>query len=156
MEWKGREEMAKHSASIIVGAPADQVYRLFSHFNDFPKFMTCVREVTYYDDQRSHWVADILGHHEWDAINSDWIENRQIGWRSVDGLENSGKVTFDDLGDGRTRVTVTIQYDPPAGVLGDAAEILAAGREFEECLRTDLENFARMGETAPLEQRRAA
>jgi uncharacterized membrane protein len=141
--------MAIHTASVTVNAPAHQVYSLFSHFNDFPKFMTYVKEVTYYDEQRSHWVADMLGHHEWDAVNEGWIPDRQIGWRSVDGLDNSGRVVFEDLGEGRTRVTVTVEYDPPAGILGDAGEALGAGSRFESALQTDLDHFAAMVREAP-------
>jgi len=49
--------MAEHRASVTVNAPVHQVYGLFTHFNDFPKFMSFVKEVTYYDEQRSHWVG---------------------------------------------------------------------------------------------------
>src|SRR6185437_1253543 len=86
--------MAEHEVSVVVNAPLRQVYPMFTHFNDFPKFMHFVKEVTYYDDRRSHWVADLLGHHEWDAINEGRVEDRQVGWRSTKGLENAGKVTF--------------------------------------------------------------
>ena len=80
--------MAEHTASVVVNAPVDQVYTLFTHFNDFPKFMSYVTEVTYYDAQRSHWVANVLGRHEWDAVNENWIENQQIGWRSTELLRD--------------------------------------------------------------------
>lgn len=152
------EGMARHSASVIVRAPAEQVYQMFTNFEDFPRHLTYVKEVTYYDNARSHWAADIVGHHEWDAINTDWIEGKQLGWRSTDGFENAGRVTFDDLGGGCTRVTVTIAYNPPAGVLGDAAEALGAGTAFEEALQRDLDNFARMVEQGPGEamERQAA
>jgi uncharacterized membrane protein len=32
-----------HMATITVNAPIHQVYELFTHFNDYPKFMTYVR-----------------------------------------------------------------------------------------------------------------
>ena len=111
--------MAQHNASVTVNAPLHQVYQLFSHFNDFPKFMSYIKEVTYYDNERSHWVADVVGHHEWDAINENWIPDKQIGWRSTDGLENSGVVRFTSAGDMQTKVEVTLNYNPPVGVLGD-------------------------------------
>src|SRR2546430_3193829 len=98
--------MAEHHVSVTVNAPVHQVYTLFTHFNDFPKFMSFVKEVTYYDDQRSHWVAQILGRHEWDAINENWIEDRQIGWRSTSGPENTGKVKFLSTGPNETLVDV--------------------------------------------------
>lgn len=142
--------MAEHHASITVNAPVEQVYPMWTHFNDFPKFMHFVKEVTYYDDQRSHWVADVVGHHEWDAINDDWIPNEQIAWHSTDGLKNTGKVMFQSEGPSQTRVDVYITYDPPAGLLGDIGETLGAGKRFEQGLQKDLVNFARMVDEAPV------
>ena len=65
--------MAERFVSVSVQASIHQVYTLFTHFNDFPKFMRFVKEVTYYDNERSRWVAQVAGHHEWDAINEGWI-----------------------------------------------------------------------------------
>lgn len=140
---------AEHHASAVVNAPVHSVYAMFSHFNDFPKFMSFVKEVTYYDDQRSHWVADVAGRHEWDAANENWIEDQQIGWRSTNGLENFGKVTFQPSGSNQTQVDVYINYDPPAGVLGDIGENLGAGSHFQKALENDLNHFARMVDQAP-------
>jgi ribosome-associated toxin RatA of RatAB toxin-antitoxin module len=141
--------MAEHSASVTVNAPLHQVYELYTHFNDYPKFMSFVKEVTYLDDQRSHWVVDVVGTHEWDAVNEDWVPDRRIGWRSVDGLKNSGRVTFEPSGADATRLTVDITYEPPAGLLGAIGEALGAGGQFERRLRHDLEHFAAMVEQAP-------
>src|SRR5690242_2950608 len=138
-----------HHAAVTVNAPVHQVYSLFSHFNDFPKFMSFVKEVTYYDDQRSHWVVDINGTHEWDAVNEDWQYGRKIGWRSIDGVNNWGRVTFDPVENNRTRVTITVKYDPPAGVLGDIAEGLGGGSNVEKKMQEDLGNFAQMVALAP-------
>lgn len=144
-----RTGLVEHHASVTVNAPVDQVYAMFSHFNDFPKFMSFVKEVTYYDDQRSHWVAEVAGTHEWDAINENWIPGRQIGWRSTSGLENMGRVTFQPVNNSQTLVDVYIAYNPPAGVLGDVGERLGAGQRFDNVLQHDLENFARMVDQAP-------
>lgn len=141
--------MAEHHASVTVNAPVEQVYALFSHFNDFPKFMSYVKEVTYADADTSHWVADVVGTHEWTAVNEGWIPNRQIGWRSVSGLENSGVVQFDTIGPSETRINVTIHVNPPAGVVGRIAEALGAGRHFERKLQEDLTNFANLVNAAP-------
>ena len=141
--------MAEHHVSVTVNAPVHQVYTLFTHFNDFPKFMSFVKEVTYYDDQRSHWVAQILGRHEWDAINENWIEDRQIGWRSTSGPENTGKVKFLSTGPDQTLVDVFIHYTPPAGILGEIGEKLGGDNRFDTVLQEDLNHFARMVEQAP-------
>ena len=141
--------MAEHSAAVTVDAPVHQVYQLYSHFNDYPKFMTFVKEVTYLDDRHSHWVVDVVGKHEWDAVNEDWLPDRQIGWRSVDGVSNSGRVLFELVGTQQTRVTVDISYEPPQGILGQLGEVLGAGGQFERRLQHDLRHFASMVEHAP-------
>lgn len=141
--------MADHQASVVVNAPVEQVYPMFTHFNDFPKFMSFVKQVTYHDDQTSHWVVDVAGRHEWDAVNSDWIPNRQIGWKSTRGQENSGRVTFEPLGSNQTRVTVDVWYNPPGGVVGTVGEKLGVGDRFDHALQQDLNHFARMVEEAP-------
>ena len=141
--------MAEHHAAITVNAPLHQVYGLFTHFNDFPKFMSFVKEVTYYDEQRSHWVAEVVGRHEWDAVNDSWVEDRQVGWHSTNGLENYGRVIFQPTGANQTQVDVYINYDPPAGVLGDIGENLGVGSRFDSVLQHDMDNFARMVDQAP-------
>ncbi len=142
-------DYATHHASVAVNAPVHQVYALFTHFNDFPKFMSFVKEVTYYDNQRSHWVAEVAGRHEWDAVNENWIPDQQVGWRSTDGLENFGKVTFQPMNNNQTQVDVFINYNPPAGVLGDIGENLGVGGRFDQALQNDMTHFARMVDEAP-------
>ncbi len=138
-----------HTASITINAPVHQVYQLFTHFNDFPKFMTFIKEVTYKDSQTSHWVANVVGNQQWDAVNENWIPDQQIGWKSTSGLENNGTVTFQPEGTGQTRVAVTINVNPPAGVIGDAVEGLGAGKIFDSKLQHDLDHFAQMVAQAP-------
>jgi hypothetical protein len=141
--------MAEHSASVIVYAPVQQVYALFTHFNDFPKFMRFIKEVTYYDDTRSHWVVQALGRYEWDAVNEDWIPDQQVGWRSTSGLKNTGRVKFRALGANRTEVDVYISYSPPSGALGAIGESLGIDNYFDALLQQELHHFARMVEEAP-------
>ena len=138
-----------HEAAVIINAPTNQVFQLFSHFNDFPKFMSYIKEVTYKDSQTSHWVADVVGSREWDAVNENWIDGKQIGWHSIDGLENHGVVTFQPAGDSQTKVQVTLTYTPPAGMLGDVGEKIGVGSHFEKKLQTDLDHFAQLVAQTP-------
>jgi uncharacterized membrane protein len=140
---------ATHHAEVTVNAPVHQVYSMFTHFNDFPKFMSFVKEVTYYDDQRSHWVADVAGRHEWDAVNEHWVPDHEVGWHSTSGLENFGKVTFEPIGTNQTRVDVYVNYNPPVGVLGDIGEKAGVGSRFDQVLQNDMNHFAQMVNEAP-------
>lgn len=144
-----QKKYSTHHAEVTVNAPAHQVYSLFTHFNDFPKFMTFVKEVTYNDDQSSHWVAHIVGRHEWDAVNENWLTDQQVGWRSTNGLNNFGKVTFTPTSSEQTKIDVSISYDPPAGILGEAGEKLGGGSHFQTALEHDLTHFAQMVDQAP-------
>ncbi|GCE49037.1 polyketide cyclase/dehydrase/lipid transport protein [Thermosporothrix hazakensis] len=142
----------QHHVSVVVNAPVHEVYSLFAHFREYPGFlkvMSFIKEVTYYDDQRSHWVAELFGRHEWDAIRENWVEGQQIGWRSTKGLENFGKITFKPTSMRQTLIEITIHYKPPAGALGDLGEKLGAGSRLEHVLHKDLTDFARMVDQAP-------
>jgi hypothetical protein len=141
--------MSEHYVSVTIHAPAHQVYTLFTHFDDFPKFMSFVKEVTYYNEQRTHWVVHVLRDYEWDAVNEDWIPDRQVGWRSTRGLQSSGKVKFREIGPNRTIVDVYVQYTPPTGTLGRIGDSLGGHSYFDSILREDLTHFARMVELAP-------
>lgn len=141
--------MVEHYTSVTVNAPIHQVYALFTHFNDFPKFMHFVNEVTYYDERRSHWVVLVRQHYEWDAVNEDWIPNQQIGWRSTNGLRNSGRVKFRPTSLEQTIVDVYIHYLPPRGPLGQLADTFGMNGYFSAALQEDLVHFARMAEAAP-------
>jgi len=141
--------MIEHSASVTIKAPVHQVYKLFTHFSDFPKYMSFIREVTYYDEQRSHWVVQVIRQYEWDAINVDWITDQQVGWRSTRGFHNSGKVKFRSLGSESTIVDVYIQYVPPKGLLGQFGDTMGISSYFELILQKDLHNFACLVEQAP-------
>jgi len=136
--------MSQHTASIIVYAPVDRVYELWTRFPDYPAFMSHVRSVSYIDRERTRWVVNVVGRHEWAARNENWIPGRQIGWRSIDGLDNSGLVAFAPRPDGSTAIDVTIEYTPPAGLLGKIGDVLGAGKAFERQLRGDLARFAEM------------
>jgi uncharacterized membrane protein len=140
-----------HGAAVTVNAPVPEVYQLFTHFDQFPRFMTFVKEVTYLDEehQRTHWVANVFGHDEWDAVNEDWIEDRKIGWRSTSGLRNQGRIEFSQASPGRTRVYVEMMYDPPAGVIGTIIENLATGNRIDDALQESMNEFVRLVDNAP-------
>jgi uncharacterized membrane protein len=80
---------------------------------------------------------------EWDAEIINEVENERIGWRTLEGatVEHAGSVQFQPVdGDRSTRVTVTLQYDPPAGPIGAAIAGLF-GQDPRRKIADDLELF---------------
>ncbi|WP_083814517.1 SRPBCC family protein [Ktedonobacter racemifer] len=141
--------MGEHHVTVLVPTSVKNAYAFFTHFHDFPKYMHSVREVTYYDTQRSHWVVQVAGKQEWDAVNENWIPERQVGWRSIKGLQNRGTIKFTPLGTEQTVVDVFIHHDPPMGIVGRMAEWLGINSHFQTVLEKEIQNFTRMVEEAP-------
>jgi uncharacterized membrane protein len=100
----------------------------------------------------SHWVAkgpagiDI----EWDARIINEVENKVIGWQSLEGstVSTAGSVNFDDTEHG-TRVRVHLQYNPPGGRVG-AAIARMFGKEPNQTVREDLRRFKQLMETGEI------
>ena len=59
--------------------------------------------------------------------------DKRIAWRSIDtddaNVKTSGQVTFNELPNNQTEVTVTMHYVPPAGIVGEVAAELFANPE---------------------------
>jgi uncharacterized membrane protein len=113
--------------TINVAAPVDRVWDLWSHFENFPRFMAHVREVQKIDDVRSRWVAAGPAGVpvEWEAVVTDWVPNQLIAWESVEGsvLDTVGSVRFQPVDDG-TRIDIRFSYTPPVGAFGHAVASL--------------------------------
>jgi uncharacterized membrane protein len=112
--------------AIIVQGDAQEVFRLWADFENFPRFMKHVKAVTKSGERTSHWVVEgPLGRSlEWDAETTKYEEGKRLAWSSKEhgetrGLITSGQVTFNQLPQGQTEVTVTLQYAPPGGKLGE-------------------------------------
>ena len=108
--------------TININAPVGQVFGFFSCYENFPHFMSNVREVRDPGSGCSHWcVAGPMGINvEWDADLTNYIPNRIIAWRSVEGstVENAGVIRFQENLDSSTRVDIKLSYNPPGGALG--------------------------------------
>ncbi len=131
--------------SIIVGSDIKTVYKIWSNFENFPHFMENIKSVTKIGDKLSHWVmSGPLGFNvEWDAETTRLEENTRIAWNSRDNstIKTSGQVTFTELPNSQTEVTVTLQYEPPAGIAGDIVAKVFSNPETR--LAEDLQNFKR-------------
>ncbi|MEP7355824.1 MAG: SRPBCC family protein [Anaerolineales bacterium] len=129
--------------SIVVLASLDDVYQIWANFENFPRFMKYIKSVTLTGDRTSHWVmtgplgVDI----EWDAETTRRDENERVAWNSKDNspVKTSGQVQFRQVGPNETEVTVTLTYEPPAGVAGDALAAIFANPE--KRVMDDLEHF---------------
>jgi uncharacterized membrane protein len=105
--------VTKIQKSIEVERPLSTVYNQWTQFEEFPKFMEGVEQVTQLDDKRLHWVGEVGGRRkEWDALITEQVPDRIVAWRSEDGTANGGYVSFAPLDDDHTRVMLEMEYEP--------------------------------------------
>ena len=104
--------MAAFEKSIDVRVPVPVAYGQWTQFEEFPRFMEGVKEVTQVDDTHVHWVAEIGGERrEWNAEIVEQQPDRVIAWRSTEGTPNAGRVEFRPTDDG-TRISVRMEHEP--------------------------------------------
>lgn len=138
--------------SVTINRPLSELYRFWRNFENLPKFMNHLESVAVREEGISHWVAKGPAgmRAEWDARIINEVENKVIGWQSLEGsmISSAGSVNFDEAPHG-TRVTVHLQYNPPGGKLGAAVAKLF-GEEPNQTIREDLRRFKQLMETGEI------
>ena len=141
----------KITKSIIVDGKVSDVFRLWANFQNFPHFMKYVKSVVPISERASRWVVEgPMGREvEWEAEITRLEPNKRIGWNTKDrgddsDVTTSGQVTFAEVGTGQTEVTVMMQYQPPAGAVGEVVAKLFANPE--QRVTEDLQNFKKFAE----------
>jgi uncharacterized membrane protein len=106
--------------TIMVEAPIHRVFDLWSHPENFPRFMDHVRHVEA-EGSRSRWRVDgpAGAEIEFESQVTRLEPDHIISWHTLpdQAVEHEGIVRFDEVG-GRTRVHVQMRYHPPGGRVG--------------------------------------
>ena len=145
----GPEDGIEVQKTIHVNAPVDKVFAFWSDYENFPHFMSKVRDV-HAAGNRSHWVvrgpAGVAV--EWTSEVVHMEHNSVIEWRSTPDSEvkHEGEVCFEPTEEGGTRVTVRLCYVPPAGAFGHAVASLF-GADPKSDMDADLMRMKSMIET---------
>lgn len=136
--------------TVTVSRAPDVVYRVWRKLENLPRFMPHIEHVREMDKRRSHWkVKGPVGSTvEWNAEIITDHPGKMLAWQSLPGAEvqNAGSVWFEAAGEGRTEVKVSLQYLPPAGVLG-ALVAKMFGEDPEKQLTEDLGRFKELVES---------
>ena len=118
----GRRAIDLHK-TVTIDAPIDEVFELWSHFENFPKFMEHVRDIQVSDGgKRSHWKVEGPGGTtiSWDAEVTSAVPNEVFAWKTLPNatVESAGIIRFEKVDDNRTRLDIRMSYNPPAGAIG--------------------------------------
>jgi len=105
--------MSTIQESVDVRVPVRAAYDQWTQFEEFPRFMEGVESVTQLDDTHLHRKAKIDGvEREWDAEIAEQHPDERVAWRSTEGAQNAGVVTFHRLDDDMTRVMLQLEFEP--------------------------------------------
>jgi uncharacterized membrane protein len=135
--------MAKVKESVEVQVPVQQAYNQWTQFEEFPRFMEGIQSVQQLDDTHVRWVAEIRGEsREWTTEITDQQPDEKIAWKTIDGeVKNDGVVTFEQVGDGRTRVNVQMDVEGDSTAENIAGNLLGV---VKAQVRGDLERFKQL------------
>ncbi len=135
--------MPKVQDSIEVQVPVQQAYNQWTQFEDFPKFMEGIQSVKQLDDTHVEWVAEVRGEsRQWTAEITEQQPDEKIAWKTVDGeVKNDGVVSFEELGEGQTRVNVEMDVEGESGAENVAGDLLGV---VKRQVHGDLERFKQL------------
>ena len=120
--------MERLQKTFEIDVPVRTAYNQWTQFEEFPRFMDGIKEVRQIDDTHQHWRASVGGKEkEWDAELTEQVPDQVIAWRSTSGAPNAGRVEFESLGTDRTRLVLTMEYEPETALekAGDAVGVLS-------------------------------
>lgn len=131
--------------TITVESPVERVWEFWNDFENFPRFLSHVREVKRTGPDRTHWVVAGPGGApiEWDAVVTRRVPHDEIGWRTVEGtlLEHEGSVRFRPISPDRTQLEIRMTYRPVGGsLIHGLASVL--GRDPASMMDDDLSRLA--------------
>ncbi len=116
--------MSTVEESIEVKVPIRTAYDQWTQFETFPEFMDGVDEITQVTETRTHWKTSIAGvSREFDTEITEQLPDERVAWRSVDGVDQAGVVTFHRIEDATTRIMLQLDFDPD-GILETVADKL--------------------------------
>lgn len=148
-------EMASVGRTLTIRHSRYELYDFWRDFSNLPKFMENLEEVRSQEsDGASTWRIKAPGGKIVDVETKvvDEQKGERIAWESVEGsdIRTRGEVRFEDApGDRGTRVSLILDYDPPAGALGRTVAKLFM-REPQVQARHDLKRFKMLMETGEI------
>src|SRR3954469_21598385 len=123
---------------IDIGVPLKTAYNQWTQFEEWPKFMHRLEQVSQEDETHISFKTKIWGiSKEFKAEIVQQRPDERIKWKVSEGVTHTGVVTFHELGPRLTRVELNIDVQP-----GSLIEKAARGmRHVKRAVRADLARF---------------
>jgi hypothetical protein len=98
--------------AIEVTAPLHTVYEQIAAFENYPRFMSGVQQVTTFGTDQTHWVMDVEGkRREFDAQITERSLDERVSWSTMEGPVLAETLTLRPLGEMKTQVVAQLEAD---------------------------------------------
>jgi len=145
--------MSMVQQAIEVSAPLHTVYEQLATFENYPRFMHGVEQVTEIGQDRTHWIMDLAGHRrEFDATITERSLDERVAWSTMTGPLIAETLTLRPIGETRTQVVAQLEADVAVLLPSDRHGAQTLNRR----LKSDLDTFKSLCETGKLDPHRDA
>lgn len=128
--------MLQVDETFEVEAPRAEVFRAWTDFSLYPRFMTGVESVYAETQERLRWQLRLDGApRTLYAVVTEMVPGESLAWMSVDATTMATFVRLEDAGDRRTRVHFRVMWSPRGERTLDAPDL------DELTIRCDMQRF---------------
>ena len=104
--------MSMVQQAIEVSAPLHTVYEQLAAFENYPRFMSGVHQVTPIGNDQTHWIMEVDGkRREFDAQIIECSLDERVSWSTMDGPLLAETITLRPMGETRTQVVAQLEAD---------------------------------------------
>jgi uncharacterized membrane protein len=105
--------MASIVETMDLDAPVERTYAVWADVRRWPEFLHHVDRVDVVDEKTFRWWLDLPGAEEaFEAELTEVIPQKRIAWRTTQGADHAGVVTFHHVTDTTSRIALQIEYEP--------------------------------------------
>jgi len=95
---------------VHIRADPEAVFDLITRVEEFPAYVSLLREVTPVGPNTYHWSIRVIGIElSWDGIITERVRPRRFAWKSLSGQPNAGAYELRPDGDG-TSICFRMEY----------------------------------------------
>src|SRR3954470_1934189 len=104
--------MSMVQQAIEVSAPLHTVYEQLAAFENYPRFMSGVQQVTPVGADQTHWIMDVDGkRREFDAQITERSIDERVSWSTMEGPLLAETITLRPLGETKTQIVAQLEAD---------------------------------------------
>jgi len=124
-------DVASIVETLDLSVPVSVAYAIWSDVDEWPNFLRHVDRVEKLDGRRFTWWLSVAGaDREFTAELTEVVPDDRIAWRTTEGAEHAGVVTFHHVTASTSRIALQIEYEPEGfierlGALTNLTDVLA-------------------------------